>query len=63
MHSSKQDPDTKLYQSLLMEFDLQPSNNLHHSKEYVDTYDPHYRVIKKEYIDYIKGIEGLTVKS
>lgn len=57
VHSSKQDPDTKLYQSLLMKYDLQPSNNLHHSKEYVDTYDPHYRVIKKEYIDYIKGIE------
>lgn len=57
MHSSKQDPDTKLYQSLLMKYDLQPSNNLHHSKEYFDTYDPHYRVIKKEYIDYMKGIE------
>lgn len=47
MHSSKQDTDTKLYQSLLMKYDLQPSNNLHHSKVYVDTYDPHYRVIKK----------------
>lgn len=57
IRSSKQDPDTKFYQSLLMEFDLQPSNNLHHSKEYVDTYNPHYRIIKKEYIDYIKGIE------
>ena len=57
MHSSKQDPDTKLYQSLLMKYDLQPSNNLHHSKVYVDTYDPHYRIIKKEYIDYMKGIE------
>ena len=57
IRSSKQDPDTKLYQSLLMEFDLQPSNNLHHSKVYVDTYDPHYRIIKKEYIDYMKGIE------
>lgn len=57
IRSSKQDPDAKLYQSLLMKYDLQPSNNLHHSKEYVDTYDPHYRVIKKEYIDYIKGIE------
>ena len=26
-------------------------------KLYVDTYDPHYRIVKKEYIDYMKGIE------
>ena len=31
VHSSKQDPDTKLYQSLLMKYDLQPSTD-HHSK-------------------------------
>lgn len=57
VHSSKQDPDTKLYQSLLLKYDLQPANNMHHSKVYVDNYDPHYRIIKKEYVDYIKGIE------
>lgn len=57
VHSSKLDPDNKLYQTLLTKFDLQPANDLHHSKVYVDSYDPHYRIIRKEYIDHIKGIE------